>query len=405
MSHLTATQVYTQGTGTFSTNPFITVFAITDPSSSAINYPVQKRWLNTATHTEWILASFDTSNGSLTANWIELAGGSASTETLTGNSGGAVGPTDNNINVRGDGVTINIIGDPSTSTLTANLISPLQVLYGGTGDISFIPYSVVCGGTASTNPLQSVASLGTSGQFLTSQGNGSLPHWTSGTSTSFTVNVQKFTTSGLYTPTVNMKYCIVECLGGGGGGGAAIAVSLNSSCGGGGGASGYGKSVFSAATIGVSQTVTIGAGGAGGTSMAGPGSAGGTTNFGALITVTGGDGGASYNGAEVVGTAGGGGGSSTGSDTNVEGTAGSAGFCFYFTDAGINVGVGGQGASSIYGVGGQSVVINSSSAQAAGISAQGYGSGGGGAAGGINGGSVSGGSGSPGYVIITEFIS
>lgn len=41
-------------------------------------------------------------------------------ETLTGNSGGAVGPTANNINVVG-GTNINIVGNPGTSTLTASV--------------------------------------------------------------------------------------------------------------------------------------------------------------------------------------------------------------------------------------------------------------------------------------------
>lgn len=38
-------------------------------------------------------------------------------ETLTGNSGGAVGPTGNNINIIGSGA-INVVGNPGTSTLT-----------------------------------------------------------------------------------------------------------------------------------------------------------------------------------------------------------------------------------------------------------------------------------------------
>jgi hypothetical protein len=41
-------------------------------------------------------------------------------ETLTGNTGGAVGPTANNINVPG-GSNMNTVGDPGTSTLTINL--------------------------------------------------------------------------------------------------------------------------------------------------------------------------------------------------------------------------------------------------------------------------------------------
>ncbi len=55
---------------------------------------------------------------------------------------------------------------------------PIEIEAGGTGNTSFsVPYSVVCGGTSSTSPLQVVASLGTSGQVLTSQGAGALPQW------------------------------------------------------------------------------------------------------------------------------------------------------------------------------------------------------------------------------------
>lgn len=52
---------------------------------------------------------------------------------------------------------------------------PITVPNGGTGDTSFIPYAVITGGVTSTSPLQSVASVGLSGQVLTSNGAGFLP--------------------------------------------------------------------------------------------------------------------------------------------------------------------------------------------------------------------------------------
>lgn len=51
----------------------------------------------------------------------------------------------------------------------------LAVANGGTGDTSFTAYAVIAGGTTSTSPLQSVASVGTTGQVLTSNGAGALP--------------------------------------------------------------------------------------------------------------------------------------------------------------------------------------------------------------------------------------
>lgn len=54
------------------------------------------------------------------------AGGGGTILTLTGNSGGAVSPDGfGNINVVGDATTINIAGNPGTSTLTASVLNPI----------------------------------------------------------------------------------------------------------------------------------------------------------------------------------------------------------------------------------------------------------------------------------------
>jgi len=53
-------------------------------------------------------------------------------------------------------------------------ISPIGVILGGTNKQSFTVYTPVCGGTTTTGALQSVASLGSAGQVLTSNGAGSL---------------------------------------------------------------------------------------------------------------------------------------------------------------------------------------------------------------------------------------
>jgi hypothetical protein len=51
----------------------------------------------------------------------------------------------------------------------------LSVALGGTGNTSATAYAVQCGGTTSTGAHQSIASVGTSGQVLTSNGAGALP--------------------------------------------------------------------------------------------------------------------------------------------------------------------------------------------------------------------------------------
>ena len=59
---------------------------------------------------------------------------------------------------------------------------PLSVPSGGSGDSSHTAYAVLCGGTTSTAAVQSVASLGSAGQVLTSNGAGALPTFQSGAS-------------------------------------------------------------------------------------------------------------------------------------------------------------------------------------------------------------------------------
>lgn len=54
-------------------------------------------------------------------------------------------------------------------------VSPVTVSDGGIGVSTLTAYAVICGGTTGTGAVQSIASVGTSGQFLQSQGAGALP--------------------------------------------------------------------------------------------------------------------------------------------------------------------------------------------------------------------------------------
>lgn len=62
---------------------------------------------------------------------------------------------------------------PTFAALT--LTAALTAANGGTGRASHTAYAVICGGTTGTAAQQSVASVGTSGQVLTSNGAGALP--------------------------------------------------------------------------------------------------------------------------------------------------------------------------------------------------------------------------------------
>jgi len=66
----------------------------------------------------------------------------------------------------------------TTTNNAVNLPLTIPVERGGTGVTSFTPYAVVCGGTTSTGPFQSVSGVGAASNVLTSAGVSSLPVWT-----------------------------------------------------------------------------------------------------------------------------------------------------------------------------------------------------------------------------------
>lgn len=72
---------------------------------------------------------------------------------------------------------INQVGTLVNGTWTASVI---DVPYGGTGNSSFTPYAVICGGTTSGGNLQSIADVGTAGYLLISNGPGALPTFQNG---------------------------------------------------------------------------------------------------------------------------------------------------------------------------------------------------------------------------------
>ena len=69
---------------------------------------------------------------------------------------------------------ITAVGTITTGTWSATTIA---VNKGGTGNTAITAYAVVLGGTTSTGALQTVATLGTAGQVLTSNGAGAVPSW------------------------------------------------------------------------------------------------------------------------------------------------------------------------------------------------------------------------------------
>ncbi|EOC2502793.1 hypothetical protein ACI19M_001767 [Escherichia coli] len=216
------------------------------------------------------------------------------------------------------------------------------------------------------------------------------------------VGVQVITSSGMYTPTPGAKFGIVRGVGGGaGGGGSSTPPSGQVSSAAGGNSGSYGETKF---TITGPISVTIGAGGNGGTGSASStganiGGAGGDTIFGTIMTCPGGRSGLASNSFTVPSvcqsiqtkTA-----PCTGANiVSIDGEAGGQGLA-------IGAGLSGRGGGNPLGSGGNHVG-SGGSLSVVGNNGAGYGSGGSGAFSGSSGAGKAGGNGAPGVIIIMEY--
>lgn len=204
------------------------------------------------------------------------------------------------------------------------------------------------------------------------------------------LGVQTFSTNGtfVYTPTPGTKSVIVEVQGGGGGGGSSLTTIANrASAGPGGGAGGYAKSRLMTGFSGVS--VTVGVGGA-------AGSSGGNSSFGALITANGGSGapaGPVYSAFPIQDIGSDGGSATGGNMLNVTGDSGGSMMLLLGSGNGIS----GKGGGSKFASPTRSVADSQ-----AGVAGQ-YGSGGSGAISQNGASGFTGGSGGNGIVVIHEY--
>lgn len=105
-----------------------------------------------------------------TNNGVSSVSGTANRITVTGTNMAVV-----DISASYVGQTsITTLGTIATGTWNASTIT---VPFGGTGNTTFTPYSLITANTTGTGALQPLASLGTSGQVLTSNGAGAYPTW------------------------------------------------------------------------------------------------------------------------------------------------------------------------------------------------------------------------------------
>lgn len=88
---------------------------------------------------------------------------------------------------------------------------PVPVADGGTGTTGATAYAVQCGGTTSIGPHQSIASVGTSGQVLTSNGAGALPTFQSGVSAATQAEQEAGSLTTVYTSPGRQQYHPSAC--------------------------------------------------------------------------------------------------------------------------------------------------------------------------------------------------
>lgn len=186
------------------------------------------------------------------------------------------------------------------------------------------------------------------------------------------VDRQVFNASGTWTKPASGTVALIECWGGGGSGGRR---GTNGDRASGGGGGGYNYRLIALASLGATETATVGAGGAARSGSNQSGAAGGTTSFGSWVNAYGGGAGGQAAAGTILSGAGGGGqisaGGASSGTTSLGGQPNGVGFNFgasetsgmYFHgggagDANSTLNAGGN---SLYGGGGGGSASNSGS--------------------------------------------
>lgn len=270
-------------TGALSTTSFFgKVQSSNDTTTNATMYPTFQATTGTA---EFLKTSdskltYNPSTGVFgstifnAATGYQIAGAAASGNVLKGNGTNFVSAAAGNLSKTDDtNVTLTLGGTP-----TGALLNSASLTLGWTGTLALSR-----GGTGTAT-----------GAFLK-------------------IATQSFTANGTYTPTTGMLYAKIICVGAGAAGGGVSSAGAESRGGGGGGGGSASTYIATAADIGASKAVTVGAAGTGSSNATGGN--GNDTSVGSLCIGKGGTGGQNNDGATGFGNGGAGGVAGTGTFT------------------------------------------------------------------------------------------
>lgn len=208
------------------------------------------------------------------------------------------------------------------------------------------------------------------------------------------IGVETFSANGTFTKNDTDAAYVRAIAGGGGGGGTAATGASTVAAAGGGGAGEYREGFFT--SLGTTETITIGAAGAGAAAGANSGGTGGNTSFGALLSCIGGDGGlgSAATSSDAVGSVGGlGGTGGSGGSVNAQGGSGLAGLRFGSSGTALS----GAGGDGYFGGGAKG------NQETAGVASGAPGGGGSGASAGFSAGARAGGAGGLGRIIVFRY--
>lgn len=199
MSFQPGANVYTQGFGSRPENVEVPHNDVRAPATTDILYPIGKRWLNTVSGSEYVLASQSVIGGVTSSSWT-LLGAGGTLNSLTTDDSTVVVPTNGTIKLVGNatqGVSTTGSNSPGTATITVadwttaqkgvGVLSTDAQAIAGTGTTQAVTphalqakigvqtaHGVAVGNTGATSAISWTAA-GTAGQVLT--GSASDPVW------------------------------------------------------------------------------------------------------------------------------------------------------------------------------------------------------------------------------------